>query len=124
MESKRQQKFARLIQKDLGEIFQRESRNLFNGAFITVTQVRMSPDLGTAKVFLSFLMEKDKEALLENIKSNTPVIRKSLGERIRKQVRVIPVLYFYIDDTQEYAARIDSLLNNLDIPPKEEEEEK
>lgn len=110
MSSTRQLKIARLLQKELAEIFQREARSLFKGAFITVTAVRVSPDLSVAKVYLSFLAVKDKEALLEHIKTHVKEIRKQLGMNTRNQLRVIPELIFYIDDSLDYAERIDELL--------------
>lgn len=122
MESQRQQKFSRLIQKELGEIFQQDIKSMFGGAFITVTTVRMSPDLSVAKVFLSFLLVKDREALLEQIKSETKSIRNLLGQRIRKQVRIIPQLVFYLDDTMDYASKIDNIISKLDIPPATQED--
>ncbi|HEY8400454.1 MAG TPA: 30S ribosome-binding factor RbfA [Cytophagaceae bacterium] len=123
MESKRQQKFSRLIQKELSELFQRDAKSMFQGTFITVTTVRMSPDLSVAKVYLSFLMAKDKKEVLEKIKAESKVIRKMLGEKIRNQVRIIPELIFYIDDNVDYAARIDQIFSQIEIPPKEEEGE-
>ncbi|GAB3256760.1 30S ribosome-binding factor RbfA [Larkinella harenae] len=123
MESKRQQKVARLVQKDLSEIFQRDSRHLFNGAFITVTNVRVSPDLSIARVYLSFLATPNKESLLELIKERGKSIRQQLGDRVRHQLRIIPELHFFIDDTAEYAAKMDALFANLEIPPAPEGEE-
>lgn len=123
MESKRQQKFSRLIQKELGEIFQRDAKSMFSGSFVTVTTVRVSPDLGAAKVYLSFLLEKDKEAAIEKIRAQTKPIRKMLGEKIRKQVRVIPELQFFLDDTIDYANRIDDILSKIHIPPAEDKGE-
>src|SRR5437868_15418158 len=90
MDSQRQLKVSRLIQKELGEVFQRETRLLFGPALITVTQVRVSPDLGVAKVYVSLFNVKDNKALLESIKANTKEIRMKLSERIKKQVRIIP----------------------------------
>ncbi|GAA4833952.1 30S ribosome-binding factor RbfA [Algivirga pacifica] len=123
MDSKRQQKFSRLIQKDLGEIFQQNANKLFGGAFITVTDVTVSPDLGLAKVYLSFLMSKDKEASLEMVKEHGKQIRNLLAQRIRHQARIIPELNFYIDDTEEKAARIDKIFEDLDIPEDKKDEE-
>lgn len=123
MDSQRQQKFARLIQKDLGEIFQHDTKNLFNGAFITVTSVRVSPDLSIAKVYLSFLLAKDKQQLLEDIEEKNKTIRQLLARRIKNQARVIPELRFYLDDSADYASKIDSLLADLNIPPAEEGDE-
>ncbi|MFN8345789.1 MAG: 30S ribosome-binding factor RbfA [Spirosomataceae bacterium] len=122
MESKRQQKVARQIQKDLSDIFQKEGRTWFDNAFITVTVVRMSPDLGVARVYLSFLAAKNKGLLLEQIQERSKSIRQLLGQRIRHQLRIVPELHFYLDDTAEYAAKMESLFANLTIPPAEEEE--
>lgn len=110
MDSTRQLKVSRLIQKELGTIFQRDARNMFGPVMITVTQVRVSPDLGVAKVYVSLYPVKDKEAALVRIKTKTIEIRKSLGEQIKKQVRVIPNLMFFLDDSLDYAEHIDDLL--------------
>ncbi|PVY40428.1 30S ribosome-binding factor RbfA [Pontibacter virosus] len=124
MESKRQQKFSRLIQKELAEVFQREVPHLFGGAYISVSVVRMSPDLGLARVYLSVMNAKDgNEMLLQELRVNTKTIRHLLAQRIKKQVRVIPELVFFLDDTAEYSAKIDQLFANLDIPPAPEEDE-
>ena len=123
MESKRQQKVGRQIQKDLGDIFQREARHLINGSFVTVTAVRMTPDLGIARAYLSFLPDKNRKLILEAIQENTRFIRTKLGERVRHQLRVVPELHFYLDDTAEYAAKMDALFAGLDIPPAPEEDE-
>jgi ribosome-binding factor A len=123
MESKRQQKVGRQIQKDLGDIFQREARHLLNGTFITVTAVRMTPDLGIARAYLSFLPDKNKKVLFETIQESTRFIRQKLAERVRHQLRIVPELQFYLDDTAEYAAKMDALFANLDIPPAEEDNE-
>jgi ribosome-binding factor A len=110
MDSIRQQKVNSLLKKELSIIFQEESRNLLGGKFITVTQVRVSPDLGLAKVYLSFMAEKEINAALELVKSAGWQIRKNLGSKIGKQVRVIPELHFYIDDSLDYFEEIDRLL--------------
>lgn len=123
MESKRQQKVGRQIQKDLGDIFQREARHLINGTFVTVTAVRMTPDLGIARAYLSFLPEKNKKIVFEAIQESTRFIRQKLAERVRHQLRVVPELQFYLDDTAEYAAKMDALFANLVIPPAEEDNE-
>jgi len=122
MDSKRQQKFARQIQKDLGEIFQRDARSLVEGAFITVTEVKVTPDLGIARAYLSFMLVKDKEELLDTLRVQTKTIRQHLANRIRHQVRVIPELQFYLDDSAEYAAKMDDLFAGLEIPPATAEE--
>ncbi|SEI80908.1 ribosome-binding factor A [Dyadobacter koreensis] len=123
MESKRQQKVGRQIQKDLGEIFQQDAKHLVNGSFVTITAVRVSPDLGIARAYLSFLPDKNKSFLLETIKENTKFIRQKLAERVRHQLRIVPHLQFYIDDTAEYAAKMDLLFADLVIPPAQPDDE-
>jgi ribosome-binding factor A len=109
MESIRQNKISKLIQKELAEIFRSESRSLFGGAFITVTVVRVSPDLGVAKVYLS-IMGNNSKAALKMVIDQTKVIRKLVGLKVGKQLRVIPELHFYIDDSLDYAMKIEELL--------------
>lgn len=123
MESTRQKKYARLIQKELGEIFQQDVKNLFGHVFITVTRVSMSPDLGVAKVHLSFMLSKNPDEIMQLVLQKKNEIRKILGNRIRNQVRVIPELIFYNDMGAEYSSRIDDILSNLDIPPEKESDE-
>lgn len=110
MDSIRQQKSARLIQKDLAEIFLLEGKNWFPNAMITVTQVRISPDMSIARVYLSLFAIKDKDSLLQDITLRTNEIRKHLGNRIGKQVRIIPELKFFIDDSLDYMEKIDKAL--------------
>jgi ribosome-binding factor A len=121
MESKRQQKFSRLIQKEMAEIFQRETTHLFGSAYISVSTVRVSPDLGLAKIYLSVMMAPNKEELLHELKVNTKTIRHYLAQRIKNQVRVIPELVFYLDDSAEYAAHIDQLFTGIEIPPNDKD---
>ena len=111
MESTRQQKIARLIQKDLGEIFQLQARNLFKGAMITVTKVNITRDMSVARVYLSLFGMDDKDALLESIRMHTRDVRRELGTREKNQLRVIPELQFFIDDSLDYIENIDHLLN-------------
>ncbi|PWJ59203.1 ribosome-binding factor A [Dyadobacter jejuensis] len=123
MESKRQQKVGRQIQKDLGEIFQKDAPHLANGSFITITAVRVTPDLGIARAYLSFLPDKNKEEILKGIQQNTKFIRQKLGDRVRHQLRIVPHLQFYLDDTAEYASKMDQLFSDLVIPPADPEDE-
>ncbi|MFA8433768.1 MAG: 30S ribosome-binding factor RbfA [Marinifilaceae bacterium] len=110
MESTRQSKIARLIQKDMGEIFQMESRNLFGGKMISVTVVRVSPDLGLAKVYLSIFPSDKSEDTLELIRMSAKKLRYTLAQRVRHQLRVVPELAFFIDDSLDYIENIDNLL--------------
>jgi ribosome-binding factor A len=113
METKRQHKFARMIQKEIGEIFQREVKSYFGNAFITVTQVRVSPDFSMARIYLSLMMIKDKKQLLEDIAEKKPVIRKYLGERMGKTIRIIPDLHFFLDDSVDYSQNIERILKEI-----------
>lgn len=110
MTSIRQNKVARLIQKELGEIFQRESKSLFGGAFITVTTVRIAPDLGSARVYLSIFGSASNDEVIEHVKLQTGNIKRILGAKIRHQLRGVPDLSFFIDDSLDYALKIDELL--------------
>jgi ribosome-binding factor A len=111
MESTRQQKVARQIQKDLGEIFQRMGKPFSLGKMVTITSVRVSPDLSFAKIYLSIFPSDNNKDFLEHVQSMTKPIRNELGKRLKDQVRVIPELAFYIDDSQDYVQHIDELLN-------------
>lgn len=121
--STRQLKFARLIQKEISDIFQRDKRGILDNAFITVADVKVSPDLGVAKIYISMMLAKDKQAVLEKINTRKSEIRKALGDKIRKQARVIPELIFYLDEVEENAQRMDSLIKNLNIPSSKKQEE-
>ena len=112
----RQQKYARLIQKELSFIFQKDQRGILDNAFVTIAEVRMNPDLSVAKVYISMLLAREKEKTLEKINRHKGEIRKALGERIGKQVRIIPELIFYKDELEENALKMDDLIKNLNIP--------
>ena len=112
MDSVRQNKIARLIQKELASIFLAESRNLFPGRMVTVTVVRVSPDLGLAKVYLSVFPHNKEEDFIALVTPHSKQIRNVLGRNIRHQVRVIPDLAFYIDDSMDYVEKIDRLLKS------------
>jgi ribosome-binding factor A len=122
--STRQLKFAKLIQKEISDIFQRDQRKILDNVFVTVADVKVSPDLGLAKVYISMLLATEKKAIIEKINHRKSEIRKALGERIRKQVRVIPELVFYLDEVEENAQRMDAIIKNLHIPPASKSEEK
>ena len=110
MESTRQQKISRLIQKDLGTIFQQESRNLFSGAMITVTKVQVTKDLAIARIYLSLFITTSKEELLESIRHHGREIRHMLARKVHDQLRVMPELHFFLDDSLDYIENIDNLL--------------
>lgn len=100
-----------LVQQELASLFIQEGKNLLGGHFVTVTVVRVSPDMGHAKVYLSLFGDKDKELIIHGIREKTPAIRGLLGKRIGKTVRMVPELDFYLDDSLDRAEEIDDLLN-------------
>lgn len=119
----RQKKYSSLLQKDLSEIFQKQMANAFGKAFITITDVEVSPDLSFAKIYLSLMLSEKPSETLEMIRERKSEIRKHLGNRIGKQVRIVPEIAFFMDDTLERANRIDDILSKLDIPPEEKDED-
>ena len=110
METTRQQKIGKQIQKDISDIFVREGAEYVRGAMVTVTKVRVSPDLSLAKVYVSVFPFDKGEEILGRLKFNVSQIRRALGNRTKNQLRIVPELVFYIDDSLEYIAHIDELL--------------
>lgn len=113
MESKRQQKFSRLIQKELSEIFQRDAHSLLPNAMITITKVRATPDLGIVRIFLSFFNTPDTALAINTITAHNAEIRYNLGKRIKDQVRGVPQLEFFMDDTNEYVDKMDKIFKRI-----------
>ena len=122
MESKRQVKFGKQLQKDLAEIFQKDASHYFSTSLGTITGVSVSPDLGLARVYLSIFPIENAEKIFDHLNSIKGDIRLKLGKKIGSRVRIIPELAFFHDDTEEKATKIDQLIDNLEIPPAEEEE--
>ena len=102
--------FAVLLQRELGEIFRVEMQPYFPGIMMTVTFIRITPDLSVARVNLSLFPDQHKEETLKKIKARTAEIRGLLGQRIRNQLRIVPRLEFFIDDTLDRVERIEELL--------------
>lgn len=111
MDSTRQQKIARLLQRDIAEIVQKEMADATRGSLVTITMVRVSPDLAYAKVYVSIFPFERSSSILEAIKEQNWLIRKMLGARIRNQLKIVPELEFFLDDSLEYIDNIDNLLN-------------
>lgn len=109
-ENTRQQKVARQIQRDIADILQREGAHLVQGVLVTVTTVRISPDLGYAKVYVSIFPYEQHTAVLDKLEESNWFIRRQLGLRIRNQLKVVPELQFFIDDSLEYIEQIDEAL--------------
>jgi ribosome-binding factor A len=112
MESTRQKKVSRLIQKELADIFIKKSNEIAHGKLITVTIVRISPDLSFAKVFLSIFPTTGQNEIIDAIKDMTPKIRFELGHKVRTQLRIVPEIVFYLDDSLDYIDNIDKLLKS------------
>ena len=123
MESKRQQKFAGVIQQDLAAIFQREGINYLPNTLITITRVRVTPDLAIARVFLSFFNNTNTSSALQIIKQHASEIRYKLGARIKDQVRIIPQLEFFVDDTGDYVERMDKIFDKISREDRQPETE-
>lgn len=109
MESTRQLKVAKLIQKEISIYFQRNSL-IYSNTLVSVTIVRISPDLSFAKVFVSIFPPEKRDEVLSIINETKSAIRFDLGKKVKMQLRIIPELAFYIDDSLDYAERIEKLL--------------
>lgn len=112
METKRINRINKLIQKDIGEILQLENRKLFSGSMLTVTKVNITPDLGIAKIYISIFPSAKNKEILEKVRTYTKEIRYQLSQRVKNQLRIIPDLKFYLDDSLDYIDNIDKLLKN------------
>ena len=109
MQETRQNKIARLLQKELAEIFQQQTRSM-RGVMVSVTRVRVSPDLSICTAHLSIFPSERAEEILKNITANEKSVRFELGRRVRYQLRIVPELRFFLDDSLDYIERIDELL--------------
>lgn len=113
IEGKRQKQVALEIAKELNEIFLKLGINMQDGGMVSISSVKITPDLYEARIYLSFFQVKDADAVLEKIKARSSEIRGELGNRMRHQLRSIPQLTFYLDDTLDYVFKIEKLLDNL-----------
>jgi ribosome-binding factor A len=112
MESVRQQKVARLLQKELGQLFQSSINHLCQGNMVSITIVRVTPDLSFARVYVSVFPAQEPEAVVEHINAHIHEVTHALYPRIRNQFRKMPEVRFYYDDSLDYAERIDEILND------------
>ncbi|MFW5755119.1 MAG: 30S ribosome-binding factor RbfA [Tangfeifania sp.] len=108
--STRQNKISRLVQREMADILLQLNKSKYQGKLISVTTVRVTKDMGIARIYLSIFPSEHSGEILEEIKRNSKAIRGELGHRIGKSVRVIPELEFYIDDSLDYIEHIDDLL--------------
>lgn len=109
MDSTRQNKIARLIQKELSEMFQQQTRQT-RGVLVSVSACRISPDMSICRVYLSVFPSEQAEQIVKNVNDNQKSVRFELGNRMRHQLRIIPELKFFVDDSLDYADHIDELL--------------
>lgn len=112
MESIRQRKVSRQLLKDLSDIFQLNGRDLVGTSLISVTVIRVSADLSIARVYVSIFGSDDKTIVIDKMNQRSALIRKKLGERIRNQMRKVPELKFFIDDSVDYSQAIEQLLKD------------
>ncbi len=112
MTTTRQHKVSRLLQKELGDYFQKNGSVITRGKMVTVTVVRISPDLAVAKVYVSIFPSDQMEEALQFIRGRAGGIRREMGFRLRNQLRHIPEFSFFLDDSLDYIDRIDNLLKD------------
>jgi len=111
-ESTRQKKVARLIQKEVADLFLRKGSELAPGKMVSVTKVRISPDLSFAKIYLSIFPSSDQDVILQSFHDHSPKIRYELGHKVRSQLRIVPEIAFFIDDSLDYIDNINKLLKS------------
>ncbi len=115
-ESKRQKQVARLIQEELTIIFQKEGLNMIQGGLVSIADVKVMPDLLEARIYLSFFQVNNEEEVLQSIIDKTPTIRGQLGNKLRHQLRRIPILSFFTDNTLEEVDKLEQLLKKINNP--------
>jgi ribosome-binding factor A len=125
MDSKRQLQLGELIKRSFAPVFQEQGPYIYGAAFVTVTSVKVTPDLAQAKIYLSIFNADDKELVLKKVINHTHVLKQALASRIKNQVRRIPQVFFYFDETIDEMYKVDVMFKNLKTmyPPSVQEEE-
>lgn len=113
-EGKRQKQVARLIQEELSDIFQRSGLNVIQGGMVSIAKVSMTPDLIEARIYLSLFQIKDPKQLMKEITDKDWEYRKLLGERVKHQLRRIPYLTFFLDDTLDYVFKMEDVFKKIE----------
>ena len=112
-ESKRQKQVGRLVQEEMSDIFQREGMNVLDGGMVSISKVSVTPDLLEARIYLSLFQIKDPAALLQEIKDRTPEWRRMLGNRVKNQLRRVPELQFFTDETLDQVFKMEELFKKI-----------
>jgi ribosome-binding factor A len=113
MDSKRQLQVAEMIKRNFAPIFQEHGIYIYGSAFVTVTSVKITPDMAQAKVYLSIFNADDKETVLKKVVNHTHLLKQALASRIKNQVRRIPSIFFYFDETIDEMYKVDTMFKNL-----------
>ncbi len=113
MASRRQERFTHMVHRELSYIFLLEGKKIFRDTIVNVTRVIVSPDLGYVKVYLSFINNRDKDMMMEMVNQNAGQIRRLFGNRLRNEVRKIPQLAFYYDESMDYVEKMDKLFDKI-----------
>jgi len=113
MASKRQMQTAEVIKRHFSTVLLNEGQYIYGDAFVTVTNVQVTPDISEAKIYLSIYNVNDKEAVISRIRQSTHLLKKNLSQRIRKHIRRIPVLHFYNDDTLDEMYHLNNIFDDL-----------
>ena len=121
-ESKRQKQVGKLILEEMSDIFQRGGVNIVDGGMVSISKVMVTPDLLEARIYLSFFQIKEPQVLLHTIKERTGEWRKILGQRVRNQLRRVPELQFFTDDTLDYVFKMEEIFKKLNEERKPEQD--
>lgn len=121
-ESKRQKQVAQVVMGEMNDIFRREGMNMVNGGMVSISKVMVTPDLLEARIYLSLFQIEDTKAVINEIQGRTPEWRNLLGKKVRHQLRRVPELRFFLDDTLDHVYKMEELFKTLDITPEKDDE--
>ena len=120
-EGKRQRQVAGVIQEELNEIFRRLGLNMINGGMVSISNVKVTPDLLEARIYLSLFKVDDEKAAMKKIEDRSWEINKQLAERVKHQLRRIPVLHYYLDETLDHVFRMEELFKQINAEKKQDD---
>jgi ribosome-binding factor A len=120
-EGKRQKQVAAVIQQEMNDIFMRLGLNMIEGGMVSISSVKVTPDLLEARIYLSFFKIADAGAAMKKIEAQAWEIKRELSDRIKRQLRRIPVLQFYLDDTLDYVFKMENIFKEIEIKPNDED---